>query len=330
MRKNRINIGISLVIFSIFLFAFGFVFSVDLKESKKKDVLSFEKPKQSNIIVSTNDNTNSIVSDQDSQKDNTSQNNNVIPNISTFPNVPGNSEEKPIAIETIDKKIDKLKNAIKESYGVNVFYNEEIKDYTVGGYSIEIEDNVSIIYNALNNLQNCLALYPNGFFREMINGGLPLNIYLIKKYSIKDVTGITEKNGQGVIISIALDFPFSDSFHHEVYHYIEYYINLKGGYYTNWNNYNPSGFSYGNYDNRYTFDSSFSEDAFFVNSYAQSYEYEDRASTFEYMMTSNKISALNYGNNIWLKGKVMCEMIDYYLETVTSNATEYWERFIYS
>lgn len=334
MRKNRINIGIKLIIFSFVLFSFGFLFSLDLQGNSKEDLIAFEKTKQANVIVSTNNSTN-IIKNNNSNTNNpsdnlVSDNKNEIKEsndkiISTIP-----ENNVPPAELSIDAKIELLQKDIKNRYNLDVFFGKEIMNYTVGGYNIEIENNLDKIYNSLGELNNCLSLYPSSFFKEINDGGLPLTIYLIKKYSLKDVTGITEKNGRGVIISVALDFPFSDSFHHEVYHYIEYYINSKGGYYTNWNNYNPSGFSYGSYDNSFTFDSTFSEDAFFVNSYAQSYEYEDRASTFEYMMTNNKISALNYGNNIWLKAKVMCEMIDYYLDTVSSNVTEYWERFIYS
>lgn len=217
-------------------------------------------------------------------------------------------------------------NSINNNYGIDVKY-EGIDSYSTGGYSIVPITDDSLISSSLNKLVDVLSLYPEGFFMET-KSELPLSIYLVKSYSKIGVTGITEKKNSGVIISIAVDYPLEDTFNHEVFHYMEHYINSQGGTFSNWNNYNPSGFTYGTYDNKYAYDVTFSEDAYFVNTYAESYEYEDRASTFEYMMADSKISTLNNGKHIWLKAKVMCEVIDYYFDTVTSDTTEYWERYI--
>ena len=156
----------------------------------------------------------------------------------------------------------------------------------------------------------------------------PLTFYLVKRYSTDNVTGVTDSSNKNIVISIATDYDFIDTLHHEVYHYIERYILGAGGTFTSWNSLNPSGFKYGVIDSAYSYSMGFSENAFFVNSYAMTDQYEDRASTFEYMMKTNKASCLNYGKTVWLKAKTMSEQIDYFFNSVTPTTTEYWERHL--
>ena len=76
----------------------------------------------------------------------------------------------------------------------------------------------------LNELNRNLALYPNSFFKEINTGNYNLSIYLLKRYSQKNVTGITDSTSQHVIISLATDYSYIESLHHELYHYIEKYM----------------------------------------------------------------------------------------------------------
>ena len=72
----------------------------------------------------------------------------------------------------------------------------------------------------------------------------------------------------------------------------------------------------------------FSEDSYFVNSYAQVAPEEDRASTFEFMMANTKASCLNANKPVWKKATIMSKNIDAALNTVSPNVTEYWERHL--
>ena len=182
----------------------------------------------------------------------------------------------------------------------------------------------------LNELNRNLALYPNSFFKEINTGNYNLSIYLLKRYSQKNVTGITDSTSQHVIISLATDYSYIESLHHELYHYIEKYMYKRGANYTTWNLLNPEGFSYGNINKGYSFTNGNNRNAFFVNDYAQTDPYEDRASTFEYMMAQSEASCLQTGTTIWKKAKYMCEQIDAVFQTVSPNVTEYWERFVYN
>ena len=104
----------------------------------------------------------------------------------------------------------------------------------------------------------------------------------------------------------------------------------RGANYTTWNTLNPSGFSYGNVNDSLSYTTGNNAYASFVNSYAQTDEYEDRASTFEYMMATSEASCLITGTTIWKKAKYMCEQIDAVFQTVSPTTTEYWERYVYN
>lgn len=342
MREFKIQLGKVLIAFSIVILFLGFSLSIDTNKYQSNVIISGSGNELPDTTIEVND-TNNVLVDNSNSTGNSNDNNTGSSTINSSPVTPPVTGSNDTTVTSPSASVDtsietynnNLRNTIQSTYGVTIKYGEETDGYKVGGLSVVSDYDQWVVEQALLELQTNMALYPANFYGEMRNGGLPLTIALIKNYKSGDgkdtnVTGITEKTARnGVIISVALDFPFADSFNHEMYHYMEHYINSKGGTYSNWNSYNPNGFIYNRIDPQYSYDLTLREDAYFVNSYAQSYEYEDRASTFEYMMASNKISPLNQGNNIWKKAKLMCEMIDYYFTTVNDSTNEYWERFIY-
>ena len=176
-------------------------------------------------------------------------------------------------------------------------------------------------------LKNTLNKYPKGLFKEIINGGIPLTIILIKSYSDSNITGITDSSYSYANISIATMYPFDESFYHESYHYIERYLFKNGANYNSWDSLLPLNFNWGTIDGSLSYSNTFSSDAFFVNNYAQTSASEDRASTFEYMMADTKASCLNVGNTIWKKAVYMSRTIDSVFDCVKPDVIEYWERF---
>lgn len=231
---------------------------------------------------------------------------------------------------SIEEANNALRNSIQKKYSITIKYGSETANYYVGELATQSIDDPNVINNSLNILNDILGLYPQGLFKEIYDGGIPLTIYLINNYSENAVTGATDSNYSFADISIAVVHPIDETFFHESYHYIERYI-LKRGLSYNvalWNSYNPDGFSYGTIINNYSYKSTFLENAYFVNNYAQTSAEEDRASTFEYMMASSKASCLNHDMPIWRKAVTMSNTIDVALNSVSSNNTEYWERFL--
>ncbi len=221
-----------------------------------------------------------------------------------------------------------LRSRIQNNYAIEIKYGNETLGYNVGGLGTIVISNPNTIYQALTDLEHALSLYPSGFLKEISSSGFSLTLYLIKNYSSGNVTGVTDSSTNHVVMSIATDFSFAESFHHEMYHYIDDYIYENEGKYTTWDSLNPTSFQYGNVNQALSYNKTLSADAYFVNNYAQTNASEDRASTFEYMMSTSKASCLNYGKRIWLKAKYMADQMDLFFETVSPNVTEYWERYL--
>lgn len=230
----------------------------------------------------------------------------------------------------IDATNNDLRNSIQNRYGITVRYGAETNGYTVGGLSSIMLSDANRINELLNSLNYNLSLYPSGFFQETKQGDYSLTIYLLKRYSQENVTGITDSTTKNVVISLATDYSFVESLHHELYHYIEKYMFYRGANYTTWNSLNPVGFNYGKTNTAISYVNTQDPYASFVNIYAQTDEYEDRASTFEYMMSTSEASCLVTGTTIWKKAKYMCEQIDAVFQSVSPSVTEYWERYIYN
>lgn len=248
---------------------------------------------------------------------------------STVPATPPSTTPTKPDVTVTDTNFNYKKN-IEDTYGIKVFYGTDTVGYTVGSMSTNPLTDDANIKSALDQLNAALAVYPNGFFREFLKQNMNLNVYLIKNYSADNVTGVTDFSLRKVNISIAMDFPFNDSFHHEVLHYIEHYIDKSGGNFNSWNSFNPNGFVYGSENNDYSYNKTGLANSYFVNNYAQSSASEDRASTFEYMTANSRYSCFDsHDYPIWKKSDYISNIIDTYFETVTPRVIDYWERYIY-
>jgi len=224
-----------------------------------------------------------------------------------------------------------LKEEMESISGITIYYGNDIGNYLIGGMSTTPLIDSKEIYQSLLQLNSAINLYPKDFFKEYEEKGIHLIIYLVKNYSIDNVTGVTDTSSNNVSISLAADYPIIESFHHEAYHYIDYCIEKSGGLYTVWDNLNPHEFSYNgglSYDKSLSYSSTVSKDSYFVNNYAQTSASEDRASTFEYMMINNKPNCLDFGTPIWMKARYISQQIDLFFDTVSPSVLEYWERYI--
>lgn len=293
----------------------------------------------STISITTSDGSevvpgNVIISGGNNDKENSSSssNNSSPSNNSSSPsnNKSGensNRDSEP-HIVTPEEINNNLRKEIQNDYGVIVKYGNETNGYVVGGFSTTPIQNTDMLYDQLNHLKNALSLYPSGFFNEIKNGGIPLSIYLIYSYSNGSITGITDSSYTYAVISIAAAHPFEESFYHESYHYIERYMFKRGANFNTWNSFNPSDFNYGVVDQKLSYTYSQDPTVPFVNDYAQTSGPEDRASTFEYMMSATRASCMNRGTIIHSKANQMALTIDAVLNTVKPNVVEYWERYL--
>ena len=359
--KSRVILARVMIFCSVILIGSGVY--LNLQETKPiiDPVSDVTTPDNDNVIITTNDGMPpTVTNDNDSDKTGNNDNATAVPNDSTSSDTPvpnntttsgntgntsstGNTsgtntnstpspspapEPEPEPAPVVDQNVI-FRKSIEDTYGVKVFYGNETSGYSVGGMSTTVIPDSSIS-SALTQLNDALATYPVGFFQEFLNKNINVNVYLIKNYSANNVTGVTDTSFKRINISIAMDFPFNESFHHEVLHAIEYYIERSGGKFTSWNSFNPADFSYGSENKDYSYSVTGEASSYFVNNYAQVSQSEDMASTFEYMTASKRYSCFDsHGYPIWKKSDYLSRMIDTYFNTVTPEVIDYWERYVY-
>ena len=346
-REQRLKFAKVLISLAIVLILAGIGIELESKSllDPVTDTHVVANSNDSNISITTidtfeddqapNDTTETETENETASESGTNEGSSPAPGNNTKTPSQGNKQQSQQPPQTaqapsIETTNNNLRNTIQNTYGITVRYGVETNGYSVAGLSSIMLSDPNRINEILSSLNYNLSLYPSGFFNETKQGGYTLTIYLLKKYSQDNVTGITDSTTKNVVISLATDYSFVESLHHEVYHYIEKYMYYKGANYTTWNVLNPSGFTYGSTNASLSYTTGNNPNASFVNNYAQTDEYEDRASTFEYMMSTSEASCLVTGTTIWKKSKYMCEQIDAVFQTVSPAVTEHWERYVYN
>ena len=116
-----------------------------------------------------------------------------------------NLQVKESQVSSIGEINNNLRNSIQNKYGITVRYGAETNGYTIAGLSSIMLNDENRINEVLSSLNYNLSLYPNGFFTETKQANYSLTIYLIKRYSQENVTGITDSTTKNIVKSLATD-----------------------------------------------------------------------------------------------------------------------------
>lgn len=299
------------------------LYAVWEKVENKKTSPKTEKPK-------TNTNTNNNNSSTNTNKPNQNVNNNTNTNKNENTVLP---EEKPPVVEkTQAEKNDEYRKQLQNKYSVKIAYKNELGNYTINGYGSEKLNDDNKINNCLGEIDKTLKNYPNGFFKEMKDYGMPLTIYLVNSIS-DDVSGLTDaKDKSDIKIMIAPASIFENTLNHEIMHYIDTYIKDKG-YPIDINNtmkdVNPVGFTYGDTSNDYVYYFTSVNNAYFLSAYGKRNYLEDRAVIFSDLMT--RTFTKDYyddGTPINKKAKLISSQIKEHFKTLSNTERYYWDRFL--
>ena len=299
------------------------LYAVWEKVENKKTSSKTEKPK-------TNTNTNNNNSSTNTNKPNQNVNNNTNTNKNENTVLP---EEKPPVVEkTQAEKNDEYRKQLQNKYSVKIAYKNELGNYTINGYGSEKLNDDNKINNCLGEIDKTLKNYPNGFFKEMKDYGMPLTIYLVNSIS-DDVSGLTDaKDKSDLKIMIAPASLFENTLNHEIMHYIDSYIKVKG-YSIDINitmkDVNPVGFTYGDTSNDYVYYFTSVNNAYFLSAYGKRNYLEDRAVIFSDLMT--RTFTKDYyddGTPINKKAKLISSQIKEHFNTLSNTGRYYWDRFL--
>ena len=278
----------------------------------------------------TNTNTNNNNSSTNNNKPNQNANNNT--NINNNENTTLPEEKPPVVEKTQAEKNDEYRKQLQNKYSVKIAYKNELGNYTINGYGSDKLNDDNKINNCLGEIDKTLKNYPNGFFKEMKDYGMPLTIYLVNSIS-GNVSGLTDaKDKNDIKIMIAPASLFENTLNHEIMHYIDSYIKVKG-YPIDINNtmkdVNPVGFTYGDTSNEYVYYFTSVDNAYFLSSYGKTNYLEDRAVIFSDLMT--RTFTKDYyanGTPINKKAKLISLQIKEHFNTLSNSERYYWDRFL--
>ena len=252
------------------------LYAVWEKVENKKTSPKTEEPK-----TNTNTNNNNSSSTNNTNKPNQNTNNNT--NIDNNENTVLPEEKPPVVEKTQAEKNDEYRKQLQNKYSVKIAYKDELGNYTINGYGSDKLNDDNKINNCLGEINKTLKNYPNGFFKEMKDYGMPLTIYLVNSIS-GNVSGLTDaKDKSDIKIMIAPASLFENTLNHEIMHYIDSYIKVKG-YSIDINitmkDVNPIGFTYGDTSNEYVYYFTSIDNAYFLSAYGKTNYLEDRAVIF--------------------------------------------------
>ena len=263
-------------------------------------------------------------------KTNTNTNNNA--NTTDNKNTILPEEKPPVVEKTQAEKNDEYRKQLQNKYSVKIAYKNELGNYTISGYGLDKLNDDNKINNCLGEINKTLKNYPNAFFKEMKDYGMPLTIYLVNSIS-GNVSGLTDaKDKSDIKIMIAPASLFENTLNHEIMHYIDSYIKVKGypiDINTTMKDVNPVGFTYGDTSNEYVYYFTSIDNAYFLSAYGKTNYLEDRAVIFSDLMT--RTFTKDYyadGTPINKKAKLISSQIKEHFNTLSNTERYYWDRFL--
>jgi len=242
-------------------------------------------------------------------------------------------EELPKETEkTQAQKNNEYRNQIQNKYSIKIAYKDEMDYYSMNGYTRKIIEDDNEINKYLIEIDKALAKYPEGFFKEMKNFNIPATIYLVKSIS-GNVSGVTDAHIKtNIIIMIEPSLLFEYVLHHEIMHYIDSYISVKGypiDINKSMNEVNPDGFIYGDESNDYVYNFTEVKNAYFVSKYGKTNYLEDRAVIFaELMFRTYTKDCYAKNTPINKKANFISSQIKEHFSILKSTEKYYWDRFI--
>lgn len=246
-----------------------------------------------------------------------------------------NSEDSAALIIDTDENIEDQNkmyiSRIKKDFGITIQYGSNVRSFTDKVNAISQED-IYIINNNLKKIYESLGKYPKDIFDIFKSGDYPMYIIIVNSFNNDNIALASRNKLNEFRMYVSNSTKFERALHHEMFHILEYYMNINDtDVFFTWNNLNPIGFKYNsdtsklNKEYVYNEENSSNNNTYFVTRYSKATEKEDRAEIFAELMTINKkVEYLNNGENIRKK-------VDLILNTLDSNITDeefYWDKYL--
>ena len=200
-----------------------------------------------------------------------------------------------------------LAREIGERHGVEILVWEDAVAVQPWDYHLTEEFLVPLLEAQLEKLDRQLANFPEGFFSTLSESFQGLSICLVRQLRSSGITAAEDASGlqfwaeDHAYIALSTIHASAGSLYHELCHVMDTRIFAHSNAYDQWEDLNPSGFSY-DYDyvaNATRNAGEYLRDAerCFIDTYSMSFPKEDRARILEYAMTE--------GNEHYFQSKTM-------------------------
>lgn len=216
---------------------------------------------------------------------------------------------------------------IRNDYGIHILYGKEVADFAASVNAVE-QYNEQIVNQNLKQIYETLEKYPEDMFDIFRSRKYPLYIMIVDHFNNNTLALASKNNLNQYRLFVSNTSKFERAFHHEMFHVLEYYMEDKRtNLFANWNNLNPSGFSYESnlswLTDQYVYQMIETENRnpYFVTKYSKTSGKEDRAEIFaELMIAKEKPSYLEEGQHILQKASNIKDTI---YENITSSDFPY-------
>lgn len=188
----------------------------------------------------------------------------------------------------------KIADEMEQRYGIEIALWKDATQFQPEEYTLETAYQVPTIRSGLQQLDQALARYPDGFFEKTGSASRNKRITFCLVRSIQGKSAGTMQGLQywdrdnNAYIALRVSNELERYIYHEVFHVIDNRVFAKCSAYDNWENLNPKGFQYDyNYTSYVDRDGSAyleKETRAFIDSYSMTYPTEDRARIMEYAM----------------------------------------------
>lgn len=299
------------------------------------------KEESTSVVEVDEENTNTKESnkkEEDTSSNKSNSNDSDIKN-NTNSNIKNDNIKKEDTIKenkVVDKN-DEFRKKLLSKYNVFVGYKDEIDGKYNNSYAkpTKLYDE-EVIEKNLTIIEAALSKYPKSFFSEIKNKWKPVSIYLVDNIN-NYAAGLTDNNNSSTILILIVATHntgtsiLESTIHHEMMHVIDCYFTSTGIYTSYYleqsmQEYNPSGFVYGEQSSQYVYGYDFPY--YFVSNYSKSNYKEDRAEIFanlmfrywapEYLKTDNMINE---------KAKLITNQINQNFSSASSYNNR-WDKFI--
>ena len=223
--------------------------------------------------------------------------------------------------EEYQQRLQERAAELGKKYGVNILVGEQC-DTQFDEFSATLATDYEQVNQALGVLDRALAVYPEGFLRQLrYDTVYGINIHLIRDLQA-DGSGrtgggyaaFTQIQWENALMVVDIEDSSEQTYYHEISHIIDKYLEWDAGQRSDalysedgWADLNPGWF--GGYTYDYSWEQNLSADGAFIDGYATITPTEDRARVMEYAM-------LEWASYNFQQGTILFRKLDYYARCI--------------